>query len=89
MLSLNIFLSEFEILLNHLARKLTHFMTPNNIKEEIIRFCKESIKSEVFFEYFMVLDIDPQRKDVIKEIIEALSKIYVGVKPPEGLVVPP
>lgn len=37
----------------------------------------------------MVLDIDPQRKDVIKEIIEALSKVYVGIKPPEGLVIPP
>ena len=64
-------------------------MTPPNIKEEIIRFSKEIIKSEIMFETFMSLDCDSNSKDVVKDLMNSLSRTYIGVKPPEGVTIPP
>jgi hypothetical protein len=49
LLPLNIFVSEAEILFQHLSEKLVHFMTPANIKEEILRFSRDLIKNEIIF----------------------------------------
>lgn len=82
LVSLNIFLPEVEILFEHLSKKIVHFMTPQSIKEEIIRFCKDIIKNEVVFEYFTALDLHPERQDTIAHLIESLAKVYTGIKPP-------
>lgn len=80
---------ETAILLHQLAQKLTHFITPAPVKMEILKFCGDLIRSDLLFECFMELDCNIRRKDAVKELISAITQLYIGVKPPAGLTVYP
>lgn len=34
---------------------------------------------------FMNIDCHPERKDVVHEIVSSISKLYIGITPPEGI----
>ena len=71
------------------SKKLTFFLTQSSVRDEIIRFVKEMIGSRMLFDSAMELDCCPQRSDGVRDIIDALRQVYIGIPIPETITVPP
>lgn len=72
-----------------MAKKLTHFLTPTKVKEQILKVIKELISSHLLFDYAYIFDCQSNSNDVVRELVEALCKVYTGINVPEGITVPP
>ena len=82
MLYFRIFVDEGEVLLNSLTQKLLHYMTTTQIREDILKFIRELIVSEIIFDLFMSMDCNEKRKDVVRNLINAVRQVYTGIKTP-------
>jgi hypothetical protein len=47
------------------------------------------ITSNLLFDYTLLYDCRPKKMDAVKDLINAISQLYIGVPPPEGIVLPP
>ena len=43
----------------------------------------------MIFDAAMALDCDPNRSDAVKELIDAVRQVYIGVPLPEAITTPP
>jgi hypothetical protein len=85
LMSLDIFTAQLEVLMHELSLKLVYFITPENIKEETLKFVRDLIKNEVFLELFMNIDCRENYRDSVQEVVNAIARVYIGVAPPEGI----
>lgn len=88
-LHLRIFLDETEVLLRLFARKLTYYLTSPNIREEILRFIKDLVGNRFIFDAALALDCSSDHYDAVREVIDALKQLYIGIKLPENINMPP
>lgn len=88
MLYLRVFNDEIEVFLGLIAKKLTHFLTPSSIKEEILKFCKDIVHSKIIFDLSLEYDCSSSKTDAVKELIDAVKTLYIGIPIPEGIAVP-
>jgi hypothetical protein len=89
LLALRIFLDETESVLRMFARKLVYFLTPQLVKDEILKFIRDLINNRVLFDAAIALDCSPDRYDSVKEVIDAMRQLYIGIPIPEAVAVPP
>jgi hypothetical protein len=89
LLVLRIFLDETEIVLRMFARKLVYFLTPQHVKDEILKFIKDMINNRLLFDSAIALDCSPDRYDSVKEVIDAMRQLYIGIPVPEAIAIPP
>jgi hypothetical protein len=82
-------MNEIEILLRVLAKKMIHFLTPPHIREEILKFVKDIIHSRIIFDLGMAYDCHIKREDVVRELIDAVKQVYIGITVPENITLPP
>lgn len=82
LLQLRIFLDETEILLRLFAKKLTHFLTPNYVRDEILKFLKEIINNRFLFDAAMALDCSTEHYDAVREVIDSIRQVYIGIPVP-------
>jgi hypothetical protein len=47
------------------------------------------INSRLIFDAVMALDLSPDRIDAVKELIDAMRDVYVGIPLPEAVSLPP
>jgi hypothetical protein len=85
LIPLDIFIPQVEILMHELSLKIMHFLTPTSTREKTIEFIRDLIKTETFFEIYMNIDCKKGYKDVAQEVVNAMSKLFVGITPPEGI----
>lgn len=88
-LHLRIFLDETEILLRLFARKLTYYLTTPNIREEILRFIKDLVGNRFIFDAALALDCSSDHYDAVREVVDALRQVYMGLKLPDNISMPP
>lgn len=88
-LHLRIFLDETEVLLRLFARKLTYYLTSPNVREEILRFIKDLVGNRFIFDAALALDCSSDHYDAVREVIDALKQLYIGIKLPENINMPP
>lgn len=89
LLHLRIFLEETEMALRLFAKKLTYFLSSNGIRDEILKFIKEIITNKILFDSALALDCSPDHYDAVREIIDAVRQVYIGIKVPETISLPP
>lgn len=89
LLQLRIFLDETEIILRLFAKKLTYFLASNTVRDEILKFIKEMIGNRILFDSAMALDCSPEHYDAVREIIDAVRQVYVGIVAPDNISAPP
>lgn len=89
LLQLRIFLDETEIILRLFAKKLTYFLASNTVRDEILKFIKEMIGNRILFDSAMALDCSPDHYDAVREIIDAVRQVYVGIVAPDNISAPP
>lgn len=57
-------------------------MTQPNIREEVLKFIKEMINNRLIFDLALVLDCCQDRYDAVRDLMDALRQVYVGVPLP-------
>lgn len=41
------------------------------------------------FDYTLLYDCHPKKMDAVKKLMSAIAQLYIGVPPPEGIILPP
>lgn len=89
LLQLRIFRGETELTLRLFARKLTYFLTAPTVRDEILKFVRDFTNSRLLFDAAVALDCSPLHYDAVRELVDALRTLYLGLPLPEAIAVPP
>ena len=89
LLQLRIFLEETETVLRLFAKKLTYFLASNVIRDEVLKFIRDIINNRILFDAAIALDCSPEHYDAVREVVDALRQVYVGIPVPETISLPP
>lgn len=71
------------------AKKLTHYLTTPNIREEILKFFKDLVGSRFIFDAVLTLDCSANHYDAVREVVDAFRQLYIGIQIPEAVTMPP
>lgn len=50
-----------------------------------MKLVRDLIKNDGLFDIFMNVDCCHERRDVVRGLISNISKLYIGIAPPEGI----
>ena len=89
MINMRIFLDETESLFKLFAKKITFFLTQPTVRDEIIKLVKDMIGSRMLFDGAMAIDCCPDKSDAVRDMIDALRQVYIGIPIPDTITVPP